>query len=98
MAAATARGIPVTNVPDTFLEEVADHALMLILATFRRLTPWTGSRAMAVGVKAGRYYRSFPPHGPDTRVDLLGHVARAVTVRARAFGLRLWPMIRISRS
>src|SRR5262249_9184839 len=38
VAAATAHGIPVTNVPDTFIEEVADHAMMLILATFRRLT------------------------------------------------------------
>src|SRR5262249_13182737 len=38
VAAATARHIPVTNVPDTFIEEVADHVMMLILATFRRLT------------------------------------------------------------
>src|SRR6266511_1621224 len=37
VAAATACGIPVTNVPDTFIEEVADHAMTLILATFRRL-------------------------------------------------------------
>src|ERR1044071_1569306 len=35
--AATARGIPVTNCPDTFIEEVADHAMRLILATHGRL-------------------------------------------------------------
>ena len=34
--AATERGIPVTNCPDTFIEEVADHAMMLLLSTFRR--------------------------------------------------------------
>src|SRR3979490_3296864 len=35
--AATARGIPVTNIPDTFIEEVADPAMMLLLSGFRRL-------------------------------------------------------------
>src|SRR4029079_6619994 len=35
--AATALGIPVTNCPDTFIEEVADHVLTLILASWRRL-------------------------------------------------------------
>ena len=34
--AATARGMPVTNCPDTFIEEVADHAMTLLLAGFRR--------------------------------------------------------------
>src|SRR4051812_1861842 len=37
VAAATAKGIPVTNCPDTFIEEVADHAMRLILATHGRL-------------------------------------------------------------
>ena len=36
VAAATTRGLPVTNCPDTFIEEVADHALMLLLASHRR--------------------------------------------------------------
>src|SRR5258708_30374362 len=34
---ATKLGIPVTNCPDTFIEEVADHAMTLILASWRRL-------------------------------------------------------------
>ena len=54
VAAATARGIPVTNVPDTFIEEVADHAMMLILATYRRLT------LMDRYVRAGRWAEGRP--------------------------------------
>ena len=49
--AATARGIPVTNIPDTFIEEVADHAMMLLLAGFRRLVEQdkTGAQGPLVG-------------------------------------------------
>ena len=28
--------MPVTNCPDTFIDEVADHAMMLLLSSFRR--------------------------------------------------------------
>jgi D-3-phosphoglycerate dehydrogenase / 2-oxoglutarate reductase len=90
VAAATARGIPVTNVPDTFIEEVADHAMMLILATFRRLT------TMDKLVREGRWAEGRPLLSEFPRLMSLtlgfvafGHVARAVAVRAKPFGPRL---------
>jgi D-3-phosphoglycerate dehydrogenase len=90
VAAATARGIPVTNVPDTFIEEVADHTLMLILATYRRLT------TMDRFVRDGRWAEGRPllsrfPRlwGQTLGLIAFGHVARAVAVRARGFGMRL---------
>jgi D-3-phosphoglycerate dehydrogenase / 2-oxoglutarate reductase len=90
VAAATARGLPVTNVPDTFIEEVADHAMMLILATFRRLVVqdrlvregrWREGRPMLL---------SYPRlMGQTLGLIAFGHVARAVAVRARPFGLHM---------
>jgi D-3-phosphoglycerate dehydrogenase / 2-oxoglutarate reductase len=89
-AAATARGIPVTNVPDTFIEEVADHAMMLILATFRRVL------TMDKFVREGRWHEGRPllsqyPRllGQTLGFVAFGHVARATAVRARAFGVRM---------
>src|SRR5499426_4170343 len=90
VAAATARSIPVTNVPDTFIEEVADHALMLILATYRRLTLM--DRYVRTGRWAeGRPYLSQFPRlwGQTLGLISFGHVARAVAVRARPFGVRI---------
>ena len=90
VAAATARGIPVTNVPDTFIEEVADHAMMLILATFRRLV--VQDRLVREGRwKDGRpMLYQFPRlMGQTLGFIAFGHVARAVAVRARAFGVRM---------
>src|SRR6185295_13138681 len=90
VAAATARGIPVTNVPDTFIEEVADHAMTLILATFRRLV--VQDRMVREGRwKEGRpMLYQFPRlMGQTLGFIAFGHVARAVAVRARAFGVHI---------
>jgi D-3-phosphoglycerate dehydrogenase / 2-oxoglutarate reductase len=90
IAAATAKGIPVTNVPDTFIEEVADHAMTLILATFRRLV------VQDKLVRDGRWKEGRPmlykfPRlmGQTLGFVAFGHVARAVALRARPFGLRM---------
>src|SRR5207244_7718890 len=87
---ATKLGIPVTNCPDTFIEEVADHAMTLILATFRRLV--VQDRL----VRAGRWREGRPmlyelPRlmGQTLGLIAFGHVARAVAVRARPFGVHM---------
>ena len=90
VAAATARGIPVTNVPDTFIEEVADHAMTLLLATHRRVIEQDRM------VREGRWGEGRPQllkvprlMGQTLGFIAFGRVARAVAERARAFGLRM---------
>ncbi len=90
VAAATAKGIPVTNCPDTFIEEVADHAMMLLLATHRRAFEqdrmvregrWSEGRAQLY---------EFPRlMGMTLGFIAFGRVPRAVAKRARAFGLHI---------
>ncbi|MBX9646201.1 MAG: C-terminal binding protein, partial [Xanthobacteraceae bacterium] len=77
--AATARGIPVTNIPDTFIEEVADHAMMLLLAGFRRLVEQDKM------VRSGRWSEGRPAllkiprlMGQTLGFISFGRVARAV--------------------
>ena len=88
--AATARGIPVTNIPDTFIEEVADHAMMLLLAGFRRLIEQDRV------VREGRWSEGRPAllkiprlMGQTLGFVSFGRVARAVAKRAAPFGLRM---------
>ena len=88
--AATVRGIPVTNVPDTFIEEVADHAMTLLLGMFRRLVEQDRM------VREGRWQEGRPQllkiprlMGQTLGFIAFGHVARAVARRARPFGLRM---------
>ena len=88
--AATERSIPVTHVPDVFIEEVGDHTMMLLLSTFRRLTimhnysingRWSEGRPLL-----SNYPRLM---GQTLGFVSFGHVARATAVRAKAFGLRM---------
>ena len=90
VAAATARGIPVTNCSDTFIEEVADHAVTLLLSGFRRVVEQDKM------VREGRWREGRPAlyHYPRLMGQTLGfiafgHIPRAVATRARAFGLRM---------
>ena len=90
VVAATAKGIPVTNCPDTFIEEVADHALMLLLSSFRRTIEQDRM------VREGRWREGRPAllkiprlMGQTLGLIAFGHVARAVAKRAKAFGLRV---------
>ena len=90
VAAATARNIPVTNVPDTFIEEVADHTIMLMLATFRRLL------TMDAMSRDGRWSQGRPllsefPRlmGQTVGFIAFGHVPRATALRLAPFGVRM---------
>src|ERR1044072_1416266 len=82
VAAATARGIPVTNVPDTVIEEVGDHAMTLILPAFRRLV---GKDRM---VREGRWKDGRPQlyqfprlMGQTLGFIAFGHVDRGAAMR-----------------
>ena len=88
--AATEAGIVVTNVPDVFIEEVADHTIMLLLACARRV------KLMDKIVKQGDWYKGRPAlnHIPRLWGQILGlisfgNVARAVARRAKVFGLQV---------
>ena len=90
VAAATARGIPVTNVPDTFIEEVADHTMALLLAGFRRIVEQDRM------VREGRWKEGRPQllqiprlMGQTLGFISFGRIPRAIAVRARAFGLHM---------
>lgn len=88
--AATEAGIVVTNVPDVFIEEVADHTMMLLLATARRV------KLMDKMVARGDWFKGRPvlneiPRlwGQTLGLISFGNVARAVARRAKPFGMHI---------
>jgi D-3-phosphoglycerate dehydrogenase len=88
--AATALGIPVTNCPDTFIEEVADHAMTLILSSWRRLVVQDQMVRKGEWSKARPMLYQFPRlMGMTLGFISFGHVARAVAKRAAPFGFQM---------
>lgn len=88
--AATKAGIVVTNVPDVFIEEVADHALMLLLGCARQMK--TMNRIAAEGQWwSGRPLFDHTPRlmGQTLGLFAYGNVARCTARRARAFGMHV---------
>jgi phosphoglycerate dehydrogenase-like enzyme len=86
--AAGKRGVVVCNVPDYGTEEVADHALMLLLACARRLLP--AERA----IRAGGWDLTAVFGAPRLRGRTLGvvgcgRIGTAMVMRAKALGMRV---------
>src|SRR5262249_8641883 len=88
LRAAGELGIAVCNVPDYGTEEVADHALMMLLAVARRLVP------CHLEVAGGKWELGSAEGSPRLRgrtVGLVGcgRIGSAMAVRAKAVGLRV---------
>ncbi len=89
---ATEKGIVICNVPDVFVDEVANHTMMLLLACVRWLVP------VAEYVKAGGWGQRGRgrPVGMIHRITGetlglvgFGNIARAVAKRAAGFDLKV---------
>lgn len=93
LAAATARGIAVTNTPGANSTAVADLVLAVMLAISRSLVP------AVTALQEGRWFRPLGREMGGRTLGLLGlgRIGREVARRARGFGMRIlahdpnWP-------
>ena len=89
LAAARARGIPVCNIPDYCIDEVADHTLAFILGLTRQVPEQSRM------VHAGEWKLAAPPAAFRTLAAMtcgvvgFGRIGRAVVRRLVAFGGRV---------
>ncbi|MFL5738045.1 MAG: 2-hydroxyacid dehydrogenase [Actinomycetota bacterium] len=90
VAAATRRGVPVSNTPEVLTETTADLAWSLLLAAARRIaegdrflrsrTPWIWGPQMMMGVDI---------HGKTLGVVGFGRIGQAVARRASGFNMKV---------
>ncbi|MCC7354369.1 MAG: C-terminal binding protein [Anaerolineae bacterium] len=89
LAAATKRGIVVSNIPLAAVDDVANHAIALLLSSLRRVVP------LDAAIRRGVYDWTplIPAHNPRGKVLGLvafGNIARAVARKMQAaFGMQV---------
>ena len=90
IAAATRRGLIVTNAPGVLTDATADMALLLLLSGWRRAAEY-------IAVMQGGWRRTFALtdllgvdfSGRALGILGFGRIGQAVAVRARAFGVKI---------
>ena len=87
--AARARGIPVCNVPDYCIDEVADHALAFLLATTRQVVTNTVRNREGTWGIATPLDRMHALRDMTVGVVGFGRIGREVVARLRAFKCRV---------
>ena len=88
--AATEKGIVVCNCPDVFIEEVAVHAMMLLLGLAKKVIPL--DRAVREGRwgEARQYMKPMPRVVGDTLGPVaFGNIARLVARKAKGFDMKV---------
>jgi D-3-phosphoglycerate dehydrogenase / 2-oxoglutarate reductase len=85
---ASDRGVIVANVPAYCVDEVAEHAIALLLSLARRITRYdnavrTGNWALATGMPIHRL------SGRSLGIVGFGRIGRAVAARGKALGMRV---------
>ena len=90
VAAATARGILVTNTPGVLTEDTADLTMTLLMATLRRVIE--GANAVRAGAFTGwapTWMLGRRITGKRLGIIGMGRIGTAVARRAKAFGLQI---------
>lgn len=86
--AATKRGIFVTNIPDYCIQEVADHAMSMILS-FQRKIVFFNSRMKNGEWDLNQGWMMHRVENQTLGLVAFGHIAKAVCHRARSFGMNV---------